>query len=1076
LKLRLLFLFLLLNWGHLSLAEDIIVTSKADAGIGTLREAIVRSGANGNAEIDHIYFNIPGALASDHVIKLLSDLPEITTDLVIDGSSQPGQEAAVNHAKVTLDGVDRPSSSNGFILMSVNGLNRFEMYGMVIRNFAYTFPNYTNSITPIEFSGLNKEVIIGAADKGNVFYNVNSIAVNYRDAAPHQIQNLTFKNNYLGIKENGLDIGTEVLTGLSLKRVHSALIGGDLSEEGNIIFGSMAIDFSAQNELLTENVVLKIRNNIFTANRNEEHPNVTVALNSIVHSLVTDVNLDHTGSVSIQVLDNVFGSGLSFGGLDNANIDVKRNFFGRSRDGSKNLPIAAHALRFLDVKGRVLVGGTTVSDGNVITNTSVISSFPHEQFVIGAKNTTNLELSHNVLYCNTGLPFLFIGTGPSRKPLEVFLKEKTPTYVAGTTQAAAKVELYYTDPECSNCQPKRYFATVTADANGKWRYDGAIETGLSVLASATLNQMTSEFSDPRIYMFSDATHSFSIVPQFCDNLLGKIIGPIVVNAERVEWVNEAGTVVGTTSDIETLIAGKYKLKAYQFGCSVESGWITIQDRMPQLTTSSVPQLIQPTCNKGGSILNIFPINHASLEWIDSNDEVKGNDRELTNVPAGSYRLRISSSAGCTREFGPYLLQAYPNSIHIDHASASIKNASCNESNGGISGIVVTGATTYKWINAGNTIVSNTLELDYMPPGNYRLMVGNSFCIMTTEEFTISLSQSSRNYSSTKVIRNAQCGLSNGRIEVIFAADQPVAYHWKNSSGQIVGNARILENIPPGKYDLYITNDLGCEQFLQQYAILNTEAASIDHSSASIQHDECGIGKGKITAPTLSGGQQPYFYEWRDKDDRILGSSQVLDQLKAGNYQLTIGDALSCSRQIITYSVLDQGRSLSHPVVNDIKLCTAGQVLIQVLQPVQGSYMIYNQAGNLIEKSSTGIFNVNVSQSQNFTAVFEYGGCRSLPSSFKVTIENDGIGKIANVFSPNGDGQNDEWLIPGITNYPGVTVNIYNRYGTKVFESAGYKTPFNGKSNGADLPSGTYYYIVDFRRACGILKGSLTIMR
>jgi gliding motility-associated-like protein len=88
---------------------------------------------------------------------------------------------------------------------------------------------------------------------------------------------------------------------------------------------------------------------------------------------------------------------------------------------------------------------------------------------------------------------------------------------------------------------------------------------------------------------------------------------------------------------------------------------------------------------------------------------------------------------------------------------------------------------------------------------------------------------------------------------------------------------------------------------------------------------------------------------------------------------------------------------------------------------------------------------------------------------------DGI-EVANAFSPNGDGINDIWKIDYIDSYPNVNVQVVNRYGTIVFASKGYATPFDGKYQNKDLPSGTYFYIIDPGEGIIRKTGSLTIIR
>ncbi len=68
----------------------------------------------------------------------------------------------------------------------------------------------------------------------------------------------------------------------------------------------------------------------------------------------------------------------------------------------------------------------------------------------------------------------------------------------------------------------------------------------------------------------------------------------------------------------------------------------------------------------------------------------------------------------------------------------------------------------------------------------------------------------------------------------------------------------------------------------------------------------------------------------------------------------------------------------------------------------------------------------------------------------------------NVFSPNGDGLNDTWELKGFESYSNGTVKVFNRYGVAVYETNDYKTSqaWNGTSNGAELPVGTYYYVLE----------------
>ena len=71
--------------------------------------------------------------------------------------------------------------------------------------------------------------------------------------------------------------------------------------------------------------------------------------------------------------------------------------------------------------------------------------------------------------------------------------------------------------------------------------------------------------------------------------------------------------------------------------------------------------------------------------------------------------------------------------------------------------------------------------------------------------------------------------------------------------------------------------------------------------------------------------------------------------------------------------------------------------------------------------------------------------------------------IPEAFTPNANGFNDNFVIPGIEGYKTRQVTIYSRYGTKVYESAEYNNDWDGTllSSGTQVPDGTYYYIFTF---------------
>jgi len=68
--------------------------------------------------------------------------------------------------------------------------------------------------------------------------------------------------------------------------------------------------------------------------------------------------------------------------------------------------------------------------------------------------------------------------------------------------------------------------------------------------------------------------------------------------------------------------------------------------------------------------------------------------------------------------------------------------------------------------------------------------------------------------------------------------------------------------------------------------------------------------------------------------------------------------------------------------------------------------------------------------------------------------------VPTLFTPNGDGFNDAWVINNIENFTANQVSIFNIYGQIVFQSAPYNNDWDGTYNGGSLPDGTYFYVLE----------------
>lgn len=86
------------------------------------------------------------------------------------------------------------------------------------------------------------------------------------------------------------------------------------------------------------------------------------------------------------------------------------------------------------------------------------------------------------------------------------------------------------------------------------------------------------------------------------------------------------------------------------------------------------------------------------------------------------------------------------------------------------------------------------------------------------------------------------------------------------------------------------------------------------------------------------------------------------------------------------------------------------------------------------------------------------------------------GAVRNVFSPNGDGVNETWVIEDLLDNPVNEVKVYAQGGKLIFSQVNYQNDWGGTFKGNPIPDGTYYYEINVYNGERIIKGFLTIIR
>ncbi|MCF0190305.1 MAG: gliding motility-associated C-terminal domain-containing protein [Marinilabiliaceae bacterium] len=109
---------------------------------------------------------------------------------------------------------------------------------------------------------------------------------------------------------------------------------------------------------------------------------------------------------------------------------------------------------------------------------------------------------------------------------------------------------------------------------------------------------------------------------------------------------------------------------------------------------------------------------------------------------------------------------------------------------------------------------------------------------------------------------------------------------------------------------------------------------------------------------------------------------------------------------------------------------------------------------------------------------EVSGCWSVDSTHTVKVTDSDI-DFPDVFTPNGDGVNDEFR-PAYKSIKNYKLTVYNRWGRRIYTSTNLETGWDGKDGGTKAAEGVYMYICEAdgydKGVHFVKKGSVTLMR
>ena len=192
-----------------------------------------------------------------------------------------------------------------------------------------------------------------------------------------------------------------------------------------------------------------------------------------------------------------------------------------------------------------------------------------------------------------------------------------------------------------------------------------------------------------------------------------------------------------------------------------------------------------------------------------------------------------------------------------------------------------------------------------------------------------------------------------------------------------------------------------------------------------------------------------------------------------NYLFTANNT-ACSYSTTLQVIVNPTPVVSVPVA-ELTLLEGGQVNLNAKATISSGTMTYKWSPSL-GLNQDNILNPMANPANDVLYTLTATSDKYCSATTQVWVKVLKSPIVPNAFTPNGDGINDTWNIKYLDQYPNATVEIFNRYGEKVYYSHNYPIPWDGTYKGTNLSAGTYYYVINPNSGRKALSGHVTIIR
>lgn len=429
---------------------------------------------------------------------------------------------------------------------------------------------------------------------------------------------------------------------------------------------------------------------------------------------------------------------------------------------------------------------------------------------------------------------------------------------------------------------------------------------------------------------------------------------------------------------------------------------------------------------------------ANICITDKNIEAIGNDFGLDNIS-------FKECASCTESF-PFVI-TQPDELEI--TNIDLTPESCEDKGDGEIEIITSGGTgdlEYS-IDDGGTFQQNH-SFSNLSAGNYIIVVKDDNDCEISD--TITIEQPDPLELIIENFEDVSCSETNdGKITVNATGGTPEYTYTVGSESQ---NSPYFDSLTVGQYDVLVVDENGCSDTLQQ-TISPTPSPEINLP------DTIELCLGESWTPNATGADS---YDWTGG---LTNGESVLGELGTEVFVVTGTSTNGCTEKdsitVITYNkpnidfTADTLEGLSPLTVNFENTSTGAN-----------SFLWDFGDGSTEQNNNTSVTHLfeNIGTYPTVLTGTSNDGCSNTSVNTIYVLPPQMTYQFPNVFTPNGDSQNDEFKLISVKDVENLEIAIYNRWGNMVFESDKIDFKWNGKlmNSGAECSDGTYFYKVLFK--------------